>query len=375
MLATDLDREGEAIAWHTLQVLKGARVLPRESLLPVVRVTFNEITESAIKSALRNPGPIREPLVRAYFARVGVDHLLGFHLSPVLWRKLPGCRSAGRVQSAVLRMVCEREASVQAFQPIEFWSLTAVLAPQGAPPAATAPAPSTGLLSGQGTNGLGTSGYVHNDQGAGVAGEGAKAKKVRKKKATSEKEGEEAGEALDPGMVRAELTHWRGMRVGKGGEEGKGQGRLTQEMAEEAVQFLNSFRRDGHNQGSSQEEGQGRTQGSRGKGQGKGKRRGKGEGEGRGEGLEGELGGAAARECEGSGQEKGLIVMGTRQWVSQRSPPPPFSTSSLQQEASLKLKLSPATTMQVSSPQHEERHPCDSAGQWPRVACPQLLLG
>ena len=109
-LATDPDREGEAIAWHVLESLRLKRALPDQ--LPVHRVSFSEITERAVSAALRAPQQIDMQLVRAQQARQAVDYLVGFTLSPVLWRKLPGCRSAGRVQSVALRLVVEREHEV-----------------------------------------------------------------------------------------------------------------------------------------------------------------------------------------------------------------------------------------------------------------------
>src|SRR3984957_7288328 len=109
ILATDPDREGEAISWHVLEVLKAKRVLKDK---PVERVVFNAITKSAIEEAMKSPRPIDEALVDAYLARRALDYLVGFNLSPVLWRKLPGARSAGRVQSVALRLVCERELEI-----------------------------------------------------------------------------------------------------------------------------------------------------------------------------------------------------------------------------------------------------------------------
>lgn len=125
ILATDPDREGEAISWHVLQVLKNKRVLKDK---PIQRVVFNAITKKSILDAMDNPRDIDAPLVDAYLARRALDYLVGFTLSPVLWRKLPGARSAGRVQSVALRLVCQREAEIEAFLPQEYWSIFADLA-------------------------------------------------------------------------------------------------------------------------------------------------------------------------------------------------------------------------------------------------------
>src|SRR5215469_4111907 len=122
ILATDPDREGEAISWHVLEVLKQRRALGRAQ---VERVVFNAITKSAILDAIANPREIHEELVDAYLARRALDYLVGFSLSPVLWRKLPGARSAGRVQSVALRLVVEREAEIEAFKAQEYWSIDA----------------------------------------------------------------------------------------------------------------------------------------------------------------------------------------------------------------------------------------------------------
>lgn len=123
ILATDPDREGEAISWHIYEVLREDNKLPPR--LPVKRVVFNEITKSAVQQAMANPRAINTPLVDAYLARRALDYLVGFTLSPVLWRKLPGSRSAGRVQSVALRVICEREAEIEAFVPQEYWSVEA----------------------------------------------------------------------------------------------------------------------------------------------------------------------------------------------------------------------------------------------------------
>jgi DNA topoisomerase-1 len=124
ILATDPDREGEAISWHVLQVLKDKKVLGGKQ---VERVVFNAVTRQAVQDALSHPRGIDEPLVDAYLARRALDYLVGFTLSPVLWRKLPGARSAGRVQSVALRLVCDREAEIERFRPQEYWSVVATL--------------------------------------------------------------------------------------------------------------------------------------------------------------------------------------------------------------------------------------------------------
>jgi DNA topoisomerase-1 len=125
ILATDPDREGEAISWHVLETLKQRRVLKSQ---PVERVVFNAITKQAVTEAMRNPRNIDQALVDAYLARRALDYLVGFTLSPVLWRKLPGARSAGRVQSVALRLVCDRELEIEKFVSREYWSLIATLA-------------------------------------------------------------------------------------------------------------------------------------------------------------------------------------------------------------------------------------------------------
>src|SRR5881227_230037 len=119
-LATDPDREGEAISWHVREVLKARRALKD---VDVKRVVFNEVTRNAVLDAFRHPREIDRELVDAYLARRALDYLVGFTLSPVLWRKLPGSRSAGRVQSVALRLICEREAEVEAFRAREYWSV------------------------------------------------------------------------------------------------------------------------------------------------------------------------------------------------------------------------------------------------------------
>ena len=120
-LATDPDREGEAISWHVKRVLEERKALGE---IEVKRVVFNEITKSAVIDGIRNPRDIDQELVDAYLARRALDYLVGFTLSPVLWRKLPGSRSAGRVQSVALRLICEREAEIERFVPREYWTLT-----------------------------------------------------------------------------------------------------------------------------------------------------------------------------------------------------------------------------------------------------------
>ena len=125
ILATDPDREGEAISWHVLQVLDRKKVLIG---IPVERVVFNAVTKEAVLDAMRHPRAIDRPLVNAYLARRALDYLVGFTLSPVLWRKLPGARSAGRVQSVALRLVCDRELEIERFKAQEYWSILAELA-------------------------------------------------------------------------------------------------------------------------------------------------------------------------------------------------------------------------------------------------------
>jgi DNA topoisomerase-1 len=125
ILATDPDREGEAISWHVLEVLKEKHALKAQ---PVERVVFNAITKQAVADAMKHPRQIDGALVDAYLARRALDYLVGFTLSPVLWRKLPGARSAGRVQSVALRLVCDRELEIEKFVAREYWSLLATLA-------------------------------------------------------------------------------------------------------------------------------------------------------------------------------------------------------------------------------------------------------
>src|SRR5215469_1253630 len=130
-LATDPDREGESISWHVREVLKNRKALKG---VDVKRVVFNEVTKSAVLDAFRHPRELNHELVEAYLARRALDYLVGFTLSPVLWRKLPGSRSAGRVQSVALRLVCEREAEIEAFKAREYWSIEAPFTtPAGAP--------------------------------------------------------------------------------------------------------------------------------------------------------------------------------------------------------------------------------------------------
>src|ERR671933_426263 len=125
ILATDPDREGEAISWHVVEALNEKRALKG---MPVERVTFNAITKDSVQAALRAPREIDQALVDAYMARRALDYLVGFNLSPVLWRKLPGARSAGRVESVALRLVCDREREIETFVPREYWSIVATLA-------------------------------------------------------------------------------------------------------------------------------------------------------------------------------------------------------------------------------------------------------
>jgi DNA topoisomerase-1 len=125
ILATDPDREGEAISWHVLEVLKEKKALKDQA---IERVVFNAITKQAVSEAMKHPRKIDHALVDAYLARRALDYLVGFTLSPVLWRKLPGARSAGRVQSVALRLVCDRELEIEKFVAREYWSLIATLA-------------------------------------------------------------------------------------------------------------------------------------------------------------------------------------------------------------------------------------------------------
>ncbi len=125
ILATDPDREGEAISWHLQEALTKRKALKKDT--PVSRVVFNAITKAAVTDAMQHPRGVDMELVEAYLARRALDYLVGFKLSPVLWRKLPGAKSAGRVQSVCLRLIVEREMEIEAFRPREYWSVTAVL--------------------------------------------------------------------------------------------------------------------------------------------------------------------------------------------------------------------------------------------------------
>ncbi|HEX3066276.1 MAG TPA: type I DNA topoisomerase [Dongiaceae bacterium] len=123
ILATDPDREGEAISWHISEELKRRKAIGGK---PVERVVFHEITKSAVLEAMKHPREVNRELVEAYLARRALDYLVGFTLSPVLWRKLPGSRSAGRVQSVALRLICEREAEIEIFKAQEYWTIAVV---------------------------------------------------------------------------------------------------------------------------------------------------------------------------------------------------------------------------------------------------------
>jgi DNA topoisomerase I len=125
ILATDPDREGEAISWHLEETLRDRKALKVDT--PVSRVVFNAITKSAVTEAMQNPRQVDMELVEAYLARRALDYLVGFNLSPVLWRKLPGAKSAGRVQSVSLRIIVEREMEIEAFRAREFWSVRAMI--------------------------------------------------------------------------------------------------------------------------------------------------------------------------------------------------------------------------------------------------------
>ena len=130
ILATDPDREGEAISWHLQEALTKRKSIKKDT--PVSRVTFNAITKSAVSHAMKNARQVDMPLVEAYLARRALDYLVGFNLSPVLWRKLPGSKSAGRVQSVCLRILTERETEIEAFRNREYWSVKAILtSPRG----------------------------------------------------------------------------------------------------------------------------------------------------------------------------------------------------------------------------------------------------
>ena len=130
ILATDPDREGEAISWHLQEALTKRKSIKKDT--PVSRVVFNAITKAAVTEAMKNPRQVDMPLVEAYLARRALDYLVGFNLSPVLWRKRPGAKSAGRVQSVTLRLIVEREMEIEAFRNREYWSVKALLAtPRG----------------------------------------------------------------------------------------------------------------------------------------------------------------------------------------------------------------------------------------------------
>lgn len=130
ILATDPDREGEAISWHLEEALRKRKAIKKDT--KVSRVVFNAITKSAVTEAMKNPRDVDQDLVEAYLARRALDYLVGFNLSPVLWRKLPGAKSAGRVQSVCLRLIVEREMEIEAFNPREYWTVKALLAtPRG----------------------------------------------------------------------------------------------------------------------------------------------------------------------------------------------------------------------------------------------------
>ncbi len=123
ILATDPDREGEAISWHVRELLAKRKALPKQ----VERVTFNAITKDTVTKAMTQPRELDQDLIDAYLARRALDYLFGFTLSPVLWRKLPGAKSAGRVQSVALRLIVEREREIELFRPQEYWSVIAQL--------------------------------------------------------------------------------------------------------------------------------------------------------------------------------------------------------------------------------------------------------
>src|SRR6056297_2989420 len=125
ILATDPDREGEAISWHLEEALRNRKAIKKDT--PVSRVVFNAITKAAVTEAMKTPRQVDMELVEAYLARRALDYLVGFNLSPVLWRKLPGAKSAGRVESVCLRLIVEREMEIEAFNPREYWSVRALL--------------------------------------------------------------------------------------------------------------------------------------------------------------------------------------------------------------------------------------------------------
>ncbi|PHS22405.1 MAG: DNA topoisomerase I [Robiginitomaculum sp.] len=132
ILATDPDREGEAISWHLLEALRARRALKKDT--PVQRVVFNAITKNSVLEAMAQPRDVDMELVEAYLARRALDYLVGFTLSPILWRKLPGSRSAGRVQSVALRLICDRELQIEKFVSDEYWSVEAKATAEGAAP-------------------------------------------------------------------------------------------------------------------------------------------------------------------------------------------------------------------------------------------------
>ena len=123
ILATDPDREGEAISWHLKEILNSKKTIMDK---PVERVVFNEITKNAVLDAMKKPREINTELVEAYLARRALDHLIGFSISPILWRKLPGSKSAGRVQSVALKLICEREIEIEKFNVEEYWSISSI---------------------------------------------------------------------------------------------------------------------------------------------------------------------------------------------------------------------------------------------------------
>lgn len=127
ILATDPDREGEAISWHVQELLRQKKALPPT----VQRVTFNAITNSAVTEAMKKPRGLDEDLIDAYRARRALDYLVGFTLSPILWRKLPGAKSAGRVQSVALRLIVDRERDIELFRPQEYWTISATFEKDG----------------------------------------------------------------------------------------------------------------------------------------------------------------------------------------------------------------------------------------------------
>ena len=129
ILATDPDREGEAISWHVQEVLRQKKALPKD----VQRVTFNAITNAAVTEAMRNPRELDVDLIDAYRARRALDYLVGFTLSPILWRKLPGAKSAGRVQSVALRLIVDREREIEVFKAQEYWQVSATFEADGQP--------------------------------------------------------------------------------------------------------------------------------------------------------------------------------------------------------------------------------------------------